>query len=124
MIPPRRLSYQRRPLSCKGSCNTPGRRRGRFGYHSGEDRSTEISTSEQLRDVYDPPAKPAVAKQIDHLDEHCRAFIAHSPFFVLATAGADGTADASPRGGPPGFVRVLDDHHLAFGDLSGNNRLD
>ena len=84
----------------------------------------EITAPKQLRDVYAAPARPAVAKQIDHLDEHCRALIAHSPFFVLATAGTDGTADASPRGGPPGFVRVLDEHHLAFGDLAGNNRLD
>ena len=43
---------------------------------------------------------------------------------MLATAGADGRCDASPRGGPPGFVRVLDDHRLAFGDLPGNRRQD
>jgi PPOX class probable FMN-dependent enzyme len=65
-----------------------------------------------------------VAKQIDHLDGHCRALIAHSPFLVMATAGADGRCDSSPRGGPAGFVRVLDDHRLAIPDLAGNNRLD
>jgi PPOX class probable FMN-dependent enzyme len=42
----------------------------------------------------------------------------------MGTMGADGTGDVSPKGGPPGFVRVLDDAHLAFGDRPGNNRLD
>ena len=64
-----------------------------------------------------------VDKSIDHVDDGAAGFIARSPLFVFATASADGT-DASPRGGPPGFVRVLDPHRIAFGDLSGNNRLD
>lgn len=62
--------------------------------------------------------------QLDHLDAHCRAFIAHAPFVALGTTNPDGTGDVSPKGGPPGFVKVLDDHHLAIGDLPGNNRLD
>ena len=63
-------------------------------------------------------------KQIDHLDDHCRSFLAHTPFVIIATAAADGRCDASPKGGPAGFVRVLDDHRLAIPDLAGNNRLD
>lgn len=62
-------------------------------------------------------------KVIDRLDEGARQFIAAAPFLVVATTGPNGT-DASPRGGPPGFVAVLDDHRLAFGDLAGNRRLD
>jgi PPOX class probable FMN-dependent enzyme len=77
-----------------------------------------------LREIYRPPSRPAVAKQLDRLDGHCRTFIAHSPFVTLASADAAGRCDVSPRGGPPGFVRVLDDHTLALPDLSGNNRLD
>lgn len=77
-----------------------------------------------LRDVYRPPGERAVKKQLDHLDVHCKRFVEHSPFFVLASSGADGRSDASPRGGPPGFVKVLDDNRLAFGDSPGNNRLD
>ncbi|HTH06414.1 MAG TPA: MSMEG_1061 family FMN-dependent PPOX-type flavoprotein, partial [Ilumatobacteraceae bacterium] len=50
-------------------------------------------------------------------------FIARSPLFILATTSDRGT-DASPRGGPPGFVRVLGPNRIAFADLSGNNRLD
>ena len=53
-----------------------------------------------------------------------RRFIAGSPFCLLATADADGRCDVSPRGGPPGFVRTLDEHRLAIPDLSGNNLLD
>lgn len=71
-----------------------------------------------------PPHARALAKELDRLDGHCRRFIAHAPFLVLATVGADGRVDASPRGGAPGFVRVLDERRLWMPDASGNNRLD
>lgn len=72
-----------------------------------------------------PPAKPRViAKAIDHVDAHAARFIALSPFCVFATAGADGTVDATPRGGSPGFVRVAAPQRLLMPDRSGNNRLD
>ena len=83
-----------------------------------------ITSAEGLREVYRDPSKPALAKQIDHLDDNCRAFIAHAPFVVLASADDQGRCDVSPKGGPPGFVTVLDDHRLGIPDLSGNNRLD
>ena len=63
-------------------------------------------------------------KQIDHLDDHCRDFIARSPFFLLATANSAGDCDASPRGGPPGFVRVLDERRLVIPEYPGNRRAD
>ena len=78
----------------------------------------------ELRTVYREPAEPALRKEIDRLDDHCRAFIAHSPLVIVSTADADGRCDASPKGGPAGFVAVLDDHRLALPDLAGNNRLD
>jgi PPOX class probable FMN-dependent enzyme len=87
----------------------------------------ELVTSEMdLRAVVPAPAEaaPAVLKQIDHLDEHCRDFIARAPFFLLATAGANGDCDASPRGGPSGFVRVLDDRRLLVPEFPGNRRAD
>jgi len=83
-----------------------------------------VQSLEELRQLYRSPSGAAVDKVIDHLDEHCRVFLAHTPFLVLATADRDGRCDVSPKGGPPGFVTVLDDHDLAWGDLSGNNRLD
>jgi PPOX class probable FMN-dependent enzyme len=63
-------------------------------------------------------------KVIHHLDEHCIAFIGLSPFATLATASADGWPDVSPRGGDPGFVKVLDAHTLVLPDRQGNNRVD
>jgi PPOX class probable FMN-dependent enzyme len=83
-----------------------------------------ITTEAQLRALYAAPAERALRKELDHLDRHCRRFIAHSPFVVLATADADGHQDATPRGGDPGFVHVADDHTLLLPDRPGNNRLD
>ena len=77
-----------------------------------------------LRSVYRQPARGAIDKVIHQLDTHCRDFIAKAPFFLLSTADGHGTCDGSPKGGPPGFVRVLDDRHLAWADFAGNNRLD
>ena len=71
-----------------------------------------------------PDGSPPLRKQIDHLDEHCRDFIARSPLAVLATADANGRCDVSPRGGPPGFVGVLDHERLLVPDFPGNRRLD
>jgi PPOX class probable FMN-dependent enzyme len=75
-------------------------------------------------DRYRNPSQRVLDKVIDRLDEHCRAFIALSPFATLATASRDGWPDASPRGGDPGFVRVLDEHRLVLPDRQGNNRID
>src|SRR5450631_3320534 len=87
-------------------------------------RSGAVQSIEQLRQIYQSPSHGAVNKVIDRLDEHCCTFIEHSPFLILATAAQDGRCDVSPKGGPPGFVRVVDDHQVAWGDLAGNNRLD
>lgn len=77
-----------------------------------------------MRSLYPEVAQLRRKTILDRLDGHCRNFITHSPFLVLATAGADGTVDASPRGDAPGFVQVLDDRTLVLPDRGGNNRLD
>jgi len=82
-----------------------------------------IEAVEQLRAVYDPPLERSLRKQMDHIDEVSRRFIAASPFLVLATSGASGL-DCSPRGDHPGFVRVADEKTLLLPDRRGNNRLD
>jgi uncharacterized protein len=85
----------------------------------------DIVTSEtELRAVLGQPSELALKKQISTLDEHCRAFIAQSPFLLLATSDATGRCDVSPKGDPPGFVRVLDDTHLVIPDRPGNRRFD
>lgn len=73
---------------------------------------------------YPAPAGRAVTKEIDELDEHCRAFLALCTFAVLSTASPDGEPDVSPRGGEPGFLYVLDARTLMLPDRLGNNRLD
>ncbi len=83
-----------------------------------------ITTLEQLREIYPEPAERALKKEHDRLDEHCREFIALSPFVILSSSGRDGTGDVSPKGGPPGFVTVLDDHRLVIPDATGNRRVD
>jgi PPOX class probable FMN-dependent enzyme len=83
-----------------------------------------IDTLAALRARYPAPKERALRKQLDRLDRHCRAFIALSPFVVLASHGADGELDASPRGGAPGFVQVPDERTLLVPDSPGNNRLD
>jgi PPOX class probable FMN-dependent enzyme len=86
--------------------------------------SDVVTTEEPLRAVLGYPSERAVGKQLATLDPHCRAYIAASPFLVIGTSDATGRCDVSPKGDQPGFVLVLDDHHLAIPDRLGNKRLD
>jgi PPOX class probable FMN-dependent enzyme len=79
---------------------------------------------EELREHYDAPMRPAVRKDIGRIDELCRRLIAAAPMLFVATFSEQGRCDVSPRGGPPGFVTVIDDQHLAIPDATGNRRLD
>ena len=83
-----------------------------------------VTSEEALRALVGRPSELAIRKEISHLDAHCRAFIARSPFVLIATSGASGRADVSPKGDPPGFVQVLDEHRLVIPDRPGNRRLD
>jgi PPOX class probable FMN-dependent enzyme len=85
---------------------------------------TQITSIDELAALYAPPAERALRKEIDHVDAVGRAFIAASPFLVVATAGHGGL-DCSPKGDRPGFVAVADDGRtLLIPDRRGNNRLD
>ena len=83
-----------------------------------------IENVEQLREAYGAPSERAVKKQLARLDQHCRDFIALSPFLVIASSDPSGRCDASPKGDAPGFVRVVDDETLLIPDRLGNNRVD
>lgn len=83
-----------------------------------------IDSVAQLRTLYPMPKERALRKQLDALDDHCRRFVALSPFVVVASGDAAGGLDASPRGGAPGFVRCVDAHTMLIPDAPGNNRLD
>ena len=84
----------------------------------------QITTLQALRAIYDAPAARVIRKDIGCIDEHIGRFIELSPFLVMASADAAQQLDASPRGGAPGFVKILDAHTLLVPDSSGNNRLD
>jgi uncharacterized protein len=90
---------------------------------SGSVQGDAISDADSLRERYGEPIERARLKTLRKLDQHCRRFIALSPFVCLGTASQEG-ADVTPRGDAPGFVRVLDDRTLAIPDWPGNNRLD
>lgn len=77
-----------------------------------------------LRTVYPAPHPRVIAKARPTIDMHSGKFISLSPFCVLASAGPDGTVDASPRGGGVGFVRVVSPTELQMPDRPGNNRID
>ena len=82
-----------------------------------------IRTLDELEALYSAPVPTAVTKEIDYLTQlHC-AYIEASPFVLVATSGLDGL-DCSPRGDPPGFVRIVDERTLMMPDRRGNNRLD
>ena len=84
-----------------------------------------VVTSEgELRELLGEPSERAVKKETAALGEPARAFIALSPFLLLATSNAKGKCDVSPKGDAPGFVLVLDDTHLVIPDRPGNNRID
>jgi PPOX class probable FMN-dependent enzyme len=77
-----------------------------------------------LKKIYPKPTPRVIAKARPEIDRHARKFIEMSPFCVLATSGTDGSVDASPRGGNPGFVRVTGPNELLMPDRAGNNRID
>jgi uncharacterized protein len=83
-----------------------------------------ITTTAQLEALYsDAPYGPAVFKETDRITAQYRKLIEAAPFCVIATSGPEGL-DCSPRGDPPGFVRVVDEHTLVIPDRRGNNRID
>jgi hypothetical protein len=86
--------------------------------------SRRIGTEDELRGVIGAPTELVCAKIADRLHTVTRGFVAASPFVCIASAGADGRCDVSPRGDPPGFVRILDDRTLLIPDRPGNRIAD
>ena len=78
----------------------------------------------RVREVLGHPPRFIAEKKQPHIGEFAARFIAHSTFFCLATADAEGRVDTSPRGDPPGSVRVLDPWTLAIPDRPGNRLAD
>jgi len=88
-------------------------------------RFREIVASEsELRALIGHPSDVVVKSRLDALDDHCRAYIAQSPFVIVASADRAGGMDVSPKGDPAGFVQVLDDSTIAIPERPGNRRAD
>jgi len=83
-----------------------------------------LTTEQDLRAIMGTPSTRAVKKVQNSLDAHTRAFIAQSPFLLIATSDANGRCDVSPKGDAPGFVQIVDDHRLVIPERPGNKRLD
>ncbi len=84
----------------------------------------EITSVDELRAVLGEPRPAQLTKCLTRLDDHCRRWIASSPFVVICSADASGRMDVSPKGDPPGFVQALDDTTLVVPDRPGNKRFD
>jgi len=83
-----------------------------------------VTNEQDLRAVIGVPSPRSVLKERRLLDEHTRAFIARSPFLLMATSDANGRCDVSPKGDGPGFVQVLDDQRIVIPERPGNKRFD
>jgi uncharacterized protein len=82
--------------------------------------SRVIDTEQELRDIMGEPTAIVTAKLADRVNELTRQFIERSPFVCVATCRPGGGMDVSPRGDPPGFVRVLDEQTLLLPERPGN----
>jgi uncharacterized protein len=83
-----------------------------------------VQTEEQLRDLIGSPTPLVAGKVADRLNDIFRRYIEESPFVCVATTSSDGRLDVSPRGDPPGFVRILDERTLLIPERPGNRIAD
>lgn len=83
-----------------------------------------IATASELQSLLKPMHPSQVNKIIDHIDDHCQAWLERTTFVTIASCNAQGQMDVSPKGDPPGFIKVLDPKTLAVPDRIGNYRAD
>jgi len=79
-----------------------------------------MSRIDGLRDELGGASPKAKTKVKNFLNEQIQGFIRHSPFAVMSSSNADGDCDASPKGGLPGFIKVVDERTLLIPDIGGN----
>lgn len=87
-------------------------------------RAHQVTSADELYAVNGVPSRVIAEKHARHLTPLVEDFIARSPFFLIATADADGNCDVSPKGDAPGVVKVLDSTTIAIPDRLGNKRVD
>src|SRR5947209_8064860 len=79
-----------------------------------------VESLDELIEICGEPDEATRRKILDRLDRHCRTIISLSPFCLIGTTDASGRCDVSPRGGPAGFVEVMDDNRLVLAEAKGN----
>ena len=79
-----------------------------------------VATDNRFTKQFGTPSHRATGKVINTMTAVVMEFIRNAPFLVMATSSEDGGCDASPKGGKPGFVYILDDRHLIIPDVAGN----
>ena len=80
----------------------------------------KTSTGSRFAETFGLPKDTTAAKVLPYMTDYVQEFISNAPFAVMATSDANGQSDASPKGGKPGFVRLIDERHLLFPDVAGN----
>ena len=80
----------------------------------------ETAARNRFSDTFGYPTGRAATKVVDHMTPYVQEFISKSPLVIQASSDSKGNCDASPKGGMPGFVKVVDDKHLIFPDVHGN----
>ncbi len=80
----------------------------------------QLSRIDQLREALGGAHELAVNKVKDHLEPYVQAFIENAPFAILSSSDSEGNCDASPKGGLPGFIKVVDERTLLMPDIGGN----
>lgn len=83
-----------------------------------------VESVEELKSILGPDFPNQIAKVINRVDDHCKAWIERSPFVIVASCNLHGQMDVSPKGDPAGFVKVLDEQTIAIPDRIGNHRGD
>ena len=73
-----------------------------------------------FQEKFGSPSERVVKKVLPYMNDWIQDFVRQAPFAVLATSNAEGQCDASPKGGKPGFIKVIDEHHLLIPDVAGN----
>jgi len=86
--------------------------------------SEVVQSEEELRAILGYPSQVVIDKVLHEIDEYAQEFIAKSPFILIGSSDAQGNADVSPKGDPPGFVQVLNSRTLLIPDRPGNHRAD
>lgn len=91
---------------------------------SDHDGWAQVTSEAELREIVGHPSERVRDKARSRLGDTHRAWLAGSPFCLIATAASDGSCDVSPKGDPPGFVKVLDDTTVVVPERKGNRRVD